>query len=42
MNHAHDEQNSWEKTFSMFGSVGAGNGLIVNCGMFATGDDVQP
>ncbi len=36
-NHAHDEQNSWEKTFSMFCSVGAGNDLIVNCGMFATG-----
>jgi trimethylamine--corrinoid protein Co-methyltransferase len=36
-NHAHDEQNAWEKTFSMFCSVGAGNDLIVNCGMFATG-----
>ncbi len=36
-NHAHDEQNSWEKTFSTFVSVGAGNDLIVNCGMFATG-----
>jgi trimethylamine--corrinoid protein Co-methyltransferase len=36
-NHTHDEQNSWEKTFSMFCSVGAGNDLIVNCGMFATG-----
>ena len=36
-NHAHDEQNSWEKTFSQFCSVGAGNDLIVNCGMFATG-----
>lgn len=36
-NHAHDEQNSWEKTFSQFCAVGAGNDLIVNCGMFATG-----
>lgn len=36
-NHAHDEQNSWEKTFSTFCAMGAGNDLIVNCGMFATG-----
>jgi trimethylamine--corrinoid protein Co-methyltransferase len=36
-NHAHDEQNAWEKTFSQFCAVGAGNDLIVNCGMFATG-----
>ena len=36
-NHAHDEQNAWEKTFSLMASVGAGNDLIVNCGMFATG-----
>jgi trimethylamine--corrinoid protein Co-methyltransferase len=36
-NHAHDEQNAWEKTLSTFCSVGAGNDLIVNCGMFATG-----
>lgn len=36
-NHAHDEQNAWEKTFSTFCSIGAGNDLIVNCGMFATG-----
>ena len=36
-NHAHDEQNSWEKTFSAFCSVAAGNDLLVNCGMFATG-----
>ena len=36
-NHAHDEQNSWEKTFSTFISVAAGNDLLVNCGMFATG-----
>jgi len=36
-NHAHDEQNSWEKTFSLFSSVASGHDLIVNCGMFATG-----
>ncbi len=36
-NHAHDEQNAWEKTLSQFCSVAAGNDLIVNCGMFATG-----
>lgn len=36
-NHAHDEQNAWEKTFSTFCSVAARNDLIVNCGMFATG-----
>jgi trimethylamine---corrinoid protein Co-methyltransferase len=36
-NHAHDEQNAWEKALSQFCSVGAGNDLIVNCGMFATG-----
>lgn len=36
-NHAHDEQNAWEKTLSTFCAVGAGNDLIVNCGMFATG-----
>ncbi|MBN2292755.1 MAG: trimethylamine methyltransferase family protein [Pirellulales bacterium] len=36
-NHAHDEQNSWEKTLSQFCAIGAGNDLIVNCGMFATG-----
>jgi trimethylamine---corrinoid protein Co-methyltransferase len=36
-NHAHDEQNAWEKTLSLMGAVGAGNDLIVNCGMFATG-----
>jgi trimethylamine--corrinoid protein Co-methyltransferase len=36
-NHAHDEQNAWEKTFSTFCAVGAANDLIVNCGMFATG-----
>jgi trimethylamine--corrinoid protein Co-methyltransferase len=36
-NHAHDEQSAWEKTYSTFCAVGAGNDLIVNCGMFATG-----
>jgi trimethylamine--corrinoid protein Co-methyltransferase len=36
-NHAHDEQNAWEKALSQFCSVAAGNDLIVNCGMFATG-----
>lgn len=36
-NHAHDEQNAWEKTFSLFCALAAGNDLIVNCGMFATG-----
>lgn len=36
-NHAHDEQNAWEKTFSLMAALGAGNDLIVNCGMFATG-----
>lgn len=36
-NHAHDEQNAWEKTFSQLCAVAAGNDLIVNCGMFATG-----
>lgn len=36
-NHAHDEQNAWEKSLSQFCSVAAGNDLIVNCGMFATG-----
>ncbi len=36
-NHAHDEQNAWEKTYSQFCAIAAGNDLIVNCGMFATG-----
>jgi trimethylamine--corrinoid protein Co-methyltransferase len=36
-NHAHDEQSSWEKTFSMFCSVASGHDLVVNCGMFAAG-----
>lgn len=36
-NHAHDEQNAWEKAFSQFCAMAAGHDLIVNCGMFATG-----
>jgi trimethylamine---corrinoid protein Co-methyltransferase len=36
-NHAHDEQNAWEKTFGQLTAIAAGNDLIVNCGMFATG-----
>jgi trimethylamine---corrinoid protein Co-methyltransferase len=36
-NHAHDEQNAWEKTLSLMAAVSASNDLIVNCGMFATG-----
>lgn len=36
-NHAHDEQNACEKTFSLMAAVGAGHDLVVNCGMFATG-----
>jgi trimethylamine--corrinoid protein Co-methyltransferase len=36
-NHAHDEQNACEKTFSLLAAMGAGNDLVVNCGMFATG-----
>lgn len=34
---AHDEQNAWEKTISMLCSICAGNDIIMNCGMFATG-----
>jgi trimethylamine---corrinoid protein Co-methyltransferase len=36
-NHAHDEQNAWEKTYSQFCSIASGQDLIVNSGMFATG-----
>jgi trimethylamine--corrinoid protein Co-methyltransferase len=36
-NHAHDEQNAWEKSLGTLCAVAAGNDLIVNCGMFATG-----
>jgi len=36
-NHAHDEQNAWEKALSQFCSVASGVDLVVNCGMFATG-----
>lgn len=34
---AHDEQNSWEKTISNMCAICAGNDLIMNSGMFATG-----
>jgi len=33
----HDEENSWEKTISAFCSICAGNDVIVNLGIFATG-----
>jgi len=36
-NHAHDEQNSWERTFSLICAAAAANDLIVNCGMYACG-----
>jgi len=36
-NHAHDEQSAWEKALGLFCAAGAGNDLLVNCGMFATG-----
>lgn len=36
-NHAHDEQNAWEKTLSQFCALAAGHDLTVNCGMFASG-----
>ncbi len=36
-NHAHDEQNSWEKVFSTLCGAAAGSELIVNCGMYACG-----
>ncbi|HSV30540.1 MAG TPA: trimethylamine methyltransferase family protein [Atribacteraceae bacterium] len=35
--HVHDEQNAWERTLSTLVSAQAGNHLIVNAGMFATG-----
>lgn len=35
--HFHDEQNAWERTLSAFVAAQAGNHLIVNAGMFATG-----
>lgn len=34
---AHDEQNSWEKTISNLCAICAGNDVVVNSGMFATG-----
>jgi len=36
-NHALDEQNSWEKTFSAFSAAAAGNDLVLNMGMYACG-----
>ncbi len=36
-NHVHDEQNSWEKTLSVFSAAAAGNELIINMGMYACG-----
>lgn len=34
---AHDEQNAWEKTISNMCAVCAGNDVVMNSGMFATG-----
>jgi Trimethylamine:corrinoid methyltransferase len=34
---AHDEQNSWEKTISNMCAICAGNDVVMNSGMFATG-----
>ena len=34
---AHDEQNSWERTISNMCAICAGNDVIMNSGMFATG-----
>lgn len=34
---AHDEQNSWERTISNMCAICAGNDIIMNSGMFATG-----
>ena len=34
---AHDEQNAWEKTISNMCSICAGNDVVMNSGMFATG-----
>lgn len=33
----HDEQNAWEKAISSFCSVCAGNDVVMNAGMFASG-----
>jgi len=41
-NHAHDEQNSWEKTLSQFAALAAGNDLIVKLRDVRGGDDLQP
>lgn len=34
---AHDEQNAWEKTVSNMCAICAGNDVVMNSGMFATG-----
>lgn len=34
---AHDERNAWERTMSNLCSIFAGNDVVMNCGMFATG-----
>ena len=34
---AHDEQNAWEKTLSNLCAICAGNDVVMNSGMFATG-----
>lgn len=34
---AHDEQNAWEKTLSNMCAIAAGNDIVMNAGMFATG-----
>ncbi len=34
---AHDEQNAWEKTISNMCAICAGNDVVMNSGMFATG-----
>jgi trimethylamine---corrinoid protein Co-methyltransferase len=33
----HDEQNAWERTISNMCAIGAGNDVVMNSGMFATG-----
>jgi trimethylamine---corrinoid protein Co-methyltransferase len=34
---AHDEQNAWEKSISNLSAIWAGNDVVMNSGMFATG-----
>lgn len=33
----HDEQNAWERSISNLCGIFAGNDIVMNCGMFATG-----